>query len=225
MKILVVEDEKPLLDAIIRYFNKDKVICERAEDFDNGSEKIALYDYDCVILDLGLPDGHGLDLVKQLKEKEDDTGIIIISANGTLESKIDGLQIGADDYITKPFALSELNARVKAIIRRKQYRGKSLFKMNEIEVHIEERRVIILGEELKLTKIEYQLLLYLMRNKNRIITKNSIAEHLWGDHMDYADSYDFIYSHMKNLRKKLLASGCQDYIRTMYGVGYKMTEG
>jgi DNA-binding response OmpR family regulator len=224
MKLLIVEDEESLVDAIQTYFNQEKSICEKAESFDEGEEKIALYEYDCVIIDLGLPDGNGIDLVRLLKEKDSDTGIIIISANGTLESKLGGLEIGADDYITKPFALSELNARIKALIRRKQYRGKNEFRMNEICVDLDERKVTVHHQELKLTKLEYQLLLYLMRNRNRVITKSSIAEHLWGDHMDYADSFDFIYSHMKNLRKKLLEKGSQDYIKTVYGVGYKMAE-
>lgn len=224
MKLLVIEDEEHLVEAIFTYFNKEKAVCEKALDFDEGEEKIALYEYDCVILDLGLPGGNGIDLVKKLKEKDTDAGIIIISANGTLASKLDGLQIGADDYLTKPFALSELNARIKAVIRRKQYKGRNIIRMNEIQIDLDEYKVQVNQEDLKLTKLEYQLLLYMMRNKNRVITKNSIAEHLWGDHMDYADSYDFIYSHMKNLRKKLLEKGCQDYIQTLYGVGYKMTE-
>lgn len=224
MKLLIIEDEEHLIKAIHTYFNRERAICEQALTYAMGEEKIALYQYDCVIIDLGLPDGNGIDLVQKLKKQDPDAGIIIISANGTLKSKLDGLQIGADDYLTKPFALSELNARIKAVIRRKQYRGRNEFRLNEICVDLDERKVQVNEQELKLTKLEYQLLLYLMRNRNRVITKNSIAEHLWGDHMDYADSYDFIYSHMKNLRKKLLTKGCEDYIKTIYGVGYKMAE-
>lgn len=224
MKLLLVEDEDKLVTAITTYFNKEKMVCERAYTFDAGSEKVAMYEYDCVIIDLGLPDGRGIDLVQKLKELDSDAGIIIISANGTLESKLDGLQIGADDYLTKPFALSELNARIKAVIRRKQHRGRNTLTINDIFLDLAERKVLIRDQELKLTKLEYKLLLYLITNRNRVITKNSIAEHLWGDYMDYADSYDFIYSHVKNLRKKLIENGCGDYIKTMYGVGYKFIE-
>ena len=224
MKLLLVEDEVKLVHAITTYFNKERMVCERAYTYDAGTEKIALYEYDCIIVDLGLPDGRGIDLVQQLKQLDSESGIIIISANGTLESKLDGLNLGADDYLTKPFALSELNARVKAVIRRKQHRGRNSLQVNEIFMDLTERKVLVKGEELKLTKLEYKLLLYLVTNRNRVITKNSIAEHLWGDYMDYADSYDFIYSHVKNLRKKLLERGCGEYIKTLYGVGYKFIE-
>ena len=221
MKLLIIEDEEQLVEAISTYFDRDSIRCERAHTFETGLEKVALYEYDCIIIDLGLPGGSGIDLVKKLKEIDAEAGIIIISANGTLESKLDSLHIGADDYLTKPFALSELNARVKALIRRKQYKGRNILQINEITLNLDERKATVNEEEIKLTKLEYKLLLYLLSNRNRVITKNSIAEHLWGDHMDYADSFDFIYSHVKNLRKKLLEKGSQDYIKTLYGVGYK----
>ena len=224
IKLLIIEDEENLVEAISYYFRREQVVCEVATTLDVGLEKIALYDYDCVVLDLGLPDGSGLEVINKLKELDAETGVIVISANGSLESKLDSLHLGADDYLTKPFALSELNARVKALIRRKQHRGKNSLTVNEISLDLDNRSVKVHEQELKLTKLEYKLLLYLLTNRNRVITKNSIAEHLWGDHMDYADSYDFIYSHVKNLRKKLLENGSEDYIKTVYGVGYKFVE-
>lgn len=221
MKLLIIEDEETLLKSIATYFRQDGEVCETASSYEVGLEKIAMYAYDCIILDIGLPDGSGLDLVKKLKDLEIESGVIIISANGELETKIASLNLGSDDYLTKPFHLSELNARVKAIVRRKQFRGNHLLAVDGISIDLDERKVLVKEKEVKLTKLEYKLLLYLISNRNRVITKNSIAEHLWGDYMDYADSYDFIYSHMKNLRKKLIETGSFDYIKTIYGVGYK----
>jgi DNA-binding response OmpR family regulator len=224
MKLLIIEDEDTLRNAVVAYFGQSGTICEQVRNFETGLEKVYLYEYDCIIIDIGLPDGNGLDLIGKLKARESEAGIIIISANDSLEAKVMGLEQGADDYLAKPFHLSELNARVKAIVRRKQYKGSNVIRFNEIEVSPEERKVTVNGKELKLTKLEFKLLLYLLTNRNRVITKHSIAEHLWGDHMDYADSYDFIYSHIKNLRKKLIREGCPDYLRTVYGVGYKFAE-
>ena len=185
-------------------------------------EKIELYEYDCIILDIMLPDGSGLNLLKSLKENNKSDGVIIISAKGELDDKIQGIEMGADDYLAKPFHLSELAVRIAAIIRRKSFQGKSHMTLDNIIIDIQGKRVTVENKELDLTQKEYQLLLYLAINKNRVLSKNAIAQHLWGDDMDFPDNYDFIYAHIKNLRKKLVAAGTEDCIRSIYGEGYKM---
>ncbi len=222
MNILIIEDEKDIAQSVSRYLEKEGYHCEWVNNFDQAWEKINLYSYDCMIVDIMLPDGSGLDIVEKLKLLRSKSGIIIVSAKNSLEDKVKGLEIGADDYLTKPFDLSELNARVKAVIRRKSFDGQSQIIFNEIVVLTEERKVSVKGKTISLTKKEFDLLLFFISNENRVLTKESIAEHLWGDHMDIADSFDFIYAHLKNLRKKILEQGGGDYIQTIYGVGYKM---
>jgi DNA-binding response OmpR family regulator len=221
MKILLIEDEKELSSAIQLYLSKGNYLCETALTFNSALEKIHMYKYDCVVVDITLPDGNGLNIIRALKEEHIDTGIIIISAKNSLDDKITGLDIGADDYITKPFHLSELNARIKSIIRRRNFGGTNEIILNEIKILPDEKLVYIHGKETILTKKEYDLLLFFLSNKNRVLTKQSIAEHLWGEEMDMADSYDFIYTHIKNLRKKMLENGGHDYLQTIYGMGYK----
>ena len=198
-------------------------ICEEATTFKEGIEKINLYEYDCIVADIGLPDGNGLDLVQELKSKLSETGVIIISAKNALEDKIAGLDIGADDYLTKPFHLSELNARVKSILRRRKFRGNKEIVFKEIRVLPDTLQTFANQRPVALTKKEFDLLIYFISNQNKIITKESIAEHLWGDYIDTADSYDFVYTHISNLRKKLVEQGSNDYIQTVYRVGYKFT--
>jgi DNA-binding response OmpR family regulator len=221
MKILIVEDEKNLADSIAEYLQQEGYICEIASKLSKADEKINLYNYDCVIVDIGLPDGSGLSVIRSLKENKVETGIIIISARDSLSDKIDGLNIGADDYLTKPFHLSELNARIKSLMRRRNFRGNNEIVCNEICVLTDNLQVKVNKFPVTLTRKEYDLLLYLISNQNRVITKESIAEHLWGDNFDLVDSFDFIYTHIKNLRRKLLEKGCADYIQTVYGMGYK----
>ncbi len=187
-------------------------------------EKISLYDYACIILDITLPGGSGLDLLRELKANHKAEGILIISARNSLDEKILGLKSGADDYLTKPFHLSELAARVSAIIRRKSFDGKNSLRFDELQLDLLEKTVSVHNRFLDLTRKEYDLLLYFISNKNKVISKGAIAEHLWGDNMDMADNYDFIYTHIKNLRKKLLQAGAQDYIKSVYGMGYKFTD-
>ena len=220
MKILIVEDEKELAGSMKNYLESEGYLCEVAADYEKASEKAELYNYDCVIVDITLPKGSGLDIIKELKEKRSEAGIIIVSAKNSVDDKIKGLELGSDDYLTKPFHLSELNARVKALIRRKNFDGTNEMKLNEIKIHLTSHIVFVNEEEIVLTQKEYDLLLYFISNKNKVVTKNSIAEHLWGDDSDQSDSYDFIYTHIKNLRKKLLDKGCEDYITTIYGIGY-----
>ena len=220
LKILLIEDEKDLLDSMKIYLESEGYRCETANDYLKASEKINMYNYECVVVDITLPKGNGLQIVKELKGQRSGAGIIIVSAKNSLDDKLKGLELGSDDYLTKPFHLSELNARIKAIVRRKNFDGKNELVMNEIRIDLPSRNVSINGNILTLTSKEYELLLFFIANKNKVITKNSIAEHLWGDDMDQSDSFDFIYTHIKNLRKKMLEKGAADYIKTIYGIGY-----
>jgi len=223
MNILIIEDEHDLARSIITYLSKEGYQCELACNFKEAIEKVHLYTYDCILVDINLPDGSGMKVIERLKKVKSKSGIIIVSARNSIDDKIEGLDVGADDYLTKPFDLSELNARVKSIIRRRNFDGQNEINFKEITILPDERVVSVHGRPTKLTKKEFDLLLYFVSNQNRVITKESIAEHLWGDDMDMADSFDFIYAHLKNLRKKILENGGGDYIQTVYGVGYKFT--
>lgn len=220
MKILLVEDEIEMQKSIRHYLGLEKNIVEVASDFNTAYEKIQLYEYDCVLLDITLPNGNGLDLIKAIKSTKPKTGIIIISAKDSLDDKIDGLNLGADDYLPKPFYLPELNARIKALIRRNNFDGVDAIIINEITLYPDERKILIHNAPVNLTMKEFDILVYFIANKNRVIQKNALVEHLWGDNADQFDNFDFIYNHVKNLRKKLLAASCTDYIQSIYGIGY-----
>jgi DNA-binding response OmpR family regulator len=224
MKVLIIEDEQALQQSIQTYLEHQGFICEAVGDFLNGMEKIRQYQYDCVVVDIGLPYGSGLDIVKELKEVESMSGIIIISAKNALEDKLKGLALGSDDYLTKPFHLSELNARIHAIIRRRNFGGSKTITFNEINLEPEALSVTVNGKAVELTDKEYQLLEYFIANKRRVLTKAAIASHIWGDEYEQVSSYDFIYTHIKNLRKKLIDAGSGDYIKTVYGTGYRFTD-
>ena len=221
MKILLVEDEKALAESILEYLTGEGHVCEGVFLYADAIEKIELYQYDCLVVDINLPDGSGLDIITLLKKRSAGTGIIIISARNSLENRIEGLETGADSYLTKPFQLAELNAQLKSINRRLNFSGSNQLVLNEIKFMLDEHRVFVHDKEVILTKKEYELLIFFMTNKNKVLTKMGIAEHLWGDYMDMNDSYDFLYTHIKNLRNKLIKQGCEDYIKTVYGVGYK----
>ncbi len=221
MKILIIEDEPALRETIAGYFLKEGYVCEAAEDFHTAAEKVTLYEYDLVVLDISLPGGNGLDVLRQLKKIHPETGVLILSAKNSLDDKITGLDLGADDYLTKPFHLPELNARVKALLRRRFFKGSQSVVFEEIEIDPTNNVMQVHGKPVELTKKEYDLLLYFITNKNRVLTKAAIAEHLWGDYMDLADNFDLVYSHIKNLRKKIMQHGGNDYIKTVYGMGYK----
>ncbi|MGY8978876.1 MAG: response regulator transcription factor [Cytophagales bacterium] len=221
MKILIVEDEKELVDDLNEFLDDQGYIIEVAPTTSVAREKIFVYQYDILILDLGLPDGSGLDVLKYVKKHKPQTGIIILTARDALDDKISGLDLGADDYMTKPFLLSELNARIKSIHRRRNFDGNSTIIFNEIEIDTDKMRVSINDQNLTLTRKEYELILYFVINKNKVLTKESIIEHLWGDHSDMFDSLDFIYTHIKNLRKKMQDMGGTDYLKSVYGIGYK----
>ena len=224
MKLLIIEDEISLRDSIQQYMESQGYLCETAGDFKEAMDKIDYYNYDCILVDIGIPMGSGLDIVKELKEIKSKSGIIIISARDAVDDKITGLQLGSDDYLTKPFHLSELNARVAAIIRRRHFDGEEKILFNEIEIYPAAKSVKVNGQYLEVTQKEYDLLIYFISNKGRVITKSALAQHIWGDHYDQPGSYDFLYTHIKNLRKKLIESGAVDYIKTMYGTGYKFTD-
>lgn len=221
MKILIIEDEQALLESILTYFTGEGNICEYASDFASANEKISLYSYDCILLDLGLPGGEGLELLTKLKQLKKRDGILIISARHSLDDKLMGLDLGADDYLVKPFHLSELKARVSAIIRRKNFDGDNIILFNEITVDVSAIKITVNGHRVTLTKKEFDLLVYFLSNRNKVVTKNAMAEHLWGDEMDLSDDFDFIYTHVKNLRKKLVEAGAADYLRSVYGICYK----
>lgn len=225
MNLLIIEDEIDLLESIKEFLLSESFIVESVTSFCMAEEKIGMYDYDCIVVDINLPGGSGLDIIRQLKSKNKDTGVIIISAKDSLDDKLTGLDIGADDYLTKPFHLSELNARIKSIIRRRGLKGSNIKKFNELTIQFDSRKLFINNKEVTLTRKEYDLLLYFIMNEDRVLSKEDIAEHLWGDNMSItADSFDFIYNHIKNLRKKMLDNGSADYIKSVYGIGYKFSE-
>ncbi|MDD3044109.1 MAG: response regulator transcription factor [Candidatus Delongbacteria bacterium] len=224
MKILIIEDEIELLIAESNYLTKEGYVCEMAENFQKAGEKISIYEYDIILLDITLPDGNGLELFKTVKKYNVKAGVIIISAKNSLDDKIIGLDLGADDYMTKPFQLSELNSRIKAVLRRRQFDGSNIITFNEISLNTDSKAININGNDISFTKKEYDLLLYFIVNKNRVLTKEAIAEHLWEDNIDLADNFDFIYTHLNNIRKKIKSAGGKDYIKTIYGMGYKLGE-
>ncbi|MDB4582300.1 response regulator transcription factor [Draconibacterium sp.] len=224
MKLLIVEDETALQEEMKNFLEKENFLCEVAGNYYDAEDKISIYDYDIALIDITLPGGNGLQLIKKLKQQNTNTGIIIISAKNSLNDKLNGLDIGADDYLTKPFYLAELNSRIKAVLRRRKFNGATTIVFNEIEVLPDEGGVKIDGNMISLTKKEYELILFFITNKNRILTHESIAEHLWGDNIDLADNFDFIYTHINNLRKKITKAGGNDYVKTVYGMGYKFTD-
>jgi len=222
MKILIAEDEKSLQNSIKTFLEKDSNICETASDFDEALYRISIYEYDIILLDLNLVSGNGLDILKKLKENNNRAGVIIISANNSLDDKLLGLDLGADDYLTKPFHLAELNSRIKAVLRRGKFGGNDFITFHEIQVDTKSKSAFIDGMAIDLTRKEYDLLLFFITNEGRVLSKEIIAEHLWGDHSDMMDNFDFIYVHMNNLRKKLTSAGAK-YIKTAYGSGYIFT--
>ncbi|MBS1952308.1 MAG: Two-component transcriptional response regulator, LuxR family [Cytophagales bacterium] len=221
MKILLVEDEKSLAESIMEYLTGADYRCEVAYDFDSACEKILLYEYDCILLDLTLPGGNGLHLLKELKQRKKQSGVIIISAKNSLDDKIKGLDIGADDYLPKPFHLAELGARVNALIRRNKFEGETELVFGPLRLDVAGKVAFVNQNKMELTKSEFDLLLFLVSNKNKVVSKNAIGEHLSGDEADRFDNFDFVYSHIKNIKRKLSESGGGDYIKTIYGLGYK----
>lgn len=224
MKILIIEDERELSRNIAQYLSADSYLCEQAFTYQEALEKIGLYGYDCILLDLGLPGGDGLRLLEEIRARKIESGVIIISARGELEDKIAGLRTGADDYLPKPFSLPELSVRIYALLRRQRSTGNNLLTSGAVEVDLLAKEVRVEGKRVELTRSEYDLLLFLIGNRRRVVSKNAIAEHLSGDMADMMDNHNFVYSHMKNLKAKLQEAGMVSCIRTVYGNGYQWME-
>jgi len=223
MKILIIEDEKQLVKSVAQALRGEGYVCEIAYTAAEANEKISMFEYDCILLDINLPDGNGLSVLETIKSSNKTDGVIIITAKNSLDDKVKGLNLGADDYLSKPFYMPELIARVYAIIRRKRFDGNNKISFHEIAVDLSGKSVVVGNSELDLTRMEYSLLIFLMANKNRVVSKNAIAEHLSGDDAELMEKFDFIYSHIKNLKRKLTDAGSQDYIKTVYGLGYKFS--
>ena len=222
MKIFIVEDEPALRELIQRSLEKERYVVEVAADFNSALRKIEDYDYDCVLLDIMLPDGSGLDLLEKLKAMHKRENVIIISAKDSLEDKVLGLELGADDYLPKPFHLAELNARIKSVIRRQHHDGEIDICLGNIRILPDKYQVLINDREVELNRKEYDILLYFINRPGRLVNKNTLAESVWGDHIDQVDNFDFIYAQIKNLRKKLKDAGATAEIKAVYGFGYKM---
>lgn len=222
MKILIVEDEIELSKSIMTYLKTENYYCEVAASFKEAMAKTESFDYDCILLDISLPDGNGLQVLQELKANQKTDGVIIISALDSMNDRIKGLNLGADDYLPKPFHLPELAARIAAIIRRRKFDGSSVLTLNEIRLDTHAKKVTVDEKPVDLTRTEYDLLLYLAANKNKVVSKNAIAERISGDEAEIFNNYDFIYAHIKNLKKKLASAGSPDYIKAIYGMGYKL---
>ena len=224
MNLLIIEDEPDLASSMMAYLRQENYACDAAADYREALVKTESRDYDCIILDITLPYGSGLQVLQDLKKNHKSDGVIIISARNSVDDRIHGLNLGADDYLVKPFHLSELAARVAAIIRRKMYEGNNIISFREISIDTTANEVSVHNKPVELTGKEYQLLLYLISNKRKVIPKKALMNHLWVEEMGYGERFDFIYTHIKNLRKKLQQQGCNDYIRSVYGIGYKLTD-
>ncbi|SUJ02900.1 Response regulator ArlR [Sphingobacterium spiritivorum] len=222
MKILIVEDELELQRSVQGFLEAEQYVVEVASDYSSASSKINLYTYDCILLDINLPGGNGLTLLDELRGKEQQH-TIIISARDSIDDKIRGLDLGADDYLTKPFHLSELNARIKAVLRRKQLAGNPVVQLNNLEINYDTRSICVDDQDLHFSRKEFDVFSFFVLNKNKLVTKTALAEHVWGDDSDMADNLDFIYSQIKNIRKKLKEHHAQLEIQAIYGVGYKMS--
>lgn len=224
MKLLIIEDERDLSQSIVSFLSSGSYLCEQAFTFHEALEKVNLYAYDCILLDLMLPGGNGLDILAEIKRQNNPAGVIIVSAKDSLDDKVNGLKMGADDYLSKPFHLPELSMRIYALIRRNHFSSNNILCSNEITIDLLSKTVSIEGKEIILTRTEYELLLFFIGNKNKVISKSALAEHLSGDMADMLDNQDFIYSHIKNLKAKLAEAGTLDCIKNIYGSGYKWIE-
>ena len=222
MKILIIEDEKGMRETLETFFVQQKFVVETAHDFDSGLSKLSVYDYDCILLDIMLPGGSGLDLLTEMKRLNKRESVIIISARDAIDDKVLGLELGADDYLPKPFHLAELNARVKSLIRRNQSGGDMSVSIENVKLLPDKRTVFVYDEELPLNRKEFDLLYYFMVNPDRLLNKTTLTEAVWGDNIDQADDLEFLYSQVKNLRRKLKTAGANIEIKAVYGFGYKL---
>lgn len=222
MKILIIEDEPSLLEIIKGVLVKEHYMVETAISIAEANHKLGIYEYDCILLDIMLPDGNGLELLKQLKADHKTYSVIIISAKDSIDDKVTGLELGADDYLAKPFHIAELMARVRSVIRRKYNDGEIVIEVGNTKIYPDRNTVTIGGTVINLSRKEYDILHYLANRQGHMITKETLAEAVWGDMIDQCDNFDFIYAQLKNLRKKLENAGAEIEIKTVYGFGYKM---
>jgi DNA-binding response OmpR family regulator len=222
MKILIIEDEKDMRQNMQTTLEKENFLVEPVATYKEAISKIGVYDYDCILLDITLPDGNGLEILKTLKEKGYSDSVIIVSAKDSIDDKVEGLELGADDYLPKPFHMAELNARVKAVLRRRKFEGNNLLEVANLKINIDSHTVTVNDKDLELNRKEFDVLFYLCTNQNRLVSKSALAEHVWGDYIDQTDNFDFIYSQIKNLRKKLSDTGAEPEIKAVYGIGYKL---
>ncbi|PRX48837.1 response regulator transcription factor [Salegentibacter salegens] len=222
MKILIIEDEQDMLQNMKDFLIRENFVVETATSLTEARDKIGVYSYDCILLDINLKDGSGFQLLEELKQKKIEDGVIIVSARNSLDDRLAGLNLGADDYLAKPFHMAELNARVKAVLRRRQFNGNNTIKIGNLSIDLDEHEASIDDKPLNLNRKEYEILLFFFSNQNRLVNKSALAEHVWGDHIDQADSFEFIYSQIKNLRKKLKSAGAEIEIKAVYGIGYKL---
>lgn len=221
MKILIVEDDKDLREITTASLEKERYVVSQAPDYRTALQKIEDYDYDCILLDIMLPDGNGLDLLQELHDLGKKTSVIILSARDSLEDKVQGLDLGADDYLPKPFHLAELHARIKSLLRRNQREGDRKVQFGNIELFPDSFKVQVDGKNVELNRKEYDILYYFMSRPGRLVNKNILAESVWGDHIDQVDNFDFIYAQIKNLRKRLKEAGAAPELKSVYGFGYK----
>lgn len=224
MKILVIEDDNELREIISRSLTAERYVVETAATYREARQKALGYEYDCILLDIMLPDGNGLKILSEMKRNDKDVNVIILSAKDSLDDKVEGLNLGADDYLPKPFHLAELHARIKSVLRRKQRDGQQLLQFGNVVIHPESFKVEVAGRMIDLGRKEYDILVYFMIRPNRLVEKHIMAESVWGDYIDQADSFDFIYAQMKNLRKRLKEAGADIEIKTIYGFGYKLVQ-
>ncbi|MCY2687996.1 response regulator transcription factor [Salinimicrobium sp. TH3] len=222
MKILIIEDEKDMRQNMQTTLEKENFLVEPVATYKEAISKIGVYDYDCILLDISLPDGNGLEILKTLKEKGYSDSVIIVSAKDSIDDKVEGLELGADDYLPKPFHMAELNARVKAVLRRRKFEGNNFLEVANVKINIDSHTVAVNDKDLELNRKEFDVLFYLCTNQNRLVSKSALAEHVWGDYIDQTDNFDFIYSQIKNLRKKLSDTGAEPEIKAVYGIGYKL---
>jgi DNA-binding response OmpR family regulator len=222
MKVLIVEDQLELAKNIEDYLKKEGFQTSVAPDFFTATDKLAAYEYDVVIIDLMLPDGNGMDLLYSLRANRKNIGTLILSAKNSIDDKVRGLDAGADDYLGKPFHLLELASRLKAIYRTRKQESSNTIELDKMVIDTDKKEVNVENEKIDLTKKEYEMLLFFANNAKRVLTKQNIAEHLWGDFIDQSDSFDFVYQHIKNLRKKIQKATGTDILETVYGVGYKL---
>jgi len=223
MNVLIVEDEKSLAAEIAEFLKSENFLCDIAYTGTDASEKIAVNLYDFILLDLGLPDYEGLDLIREARKNNSEASFIIITARGAVEDKVKGLDLGADDYLAKPFALIELLSRINAVARRKFNVTDPEIRLGDFIMNIQSRKMFFSNKEVDLTKKEYDLLQYLVLNMNKVLARHQLYEHIWGNILD--DQYDsnFIDVHIKNLRKKLNFHAPTPWLETVRGVGYRIS--